>query len=634
MWVLGTAGHVDHGKTSLVHALTGMNPDRLREEQEREMTIDLGFAWLTLPSGREVSIVDVPGHEDFIKNMLAGIGGIDIALFVVAADESVMPQTREHLAILDLLRIPQGVVALTKIDLIEEEGWLNLVQEEVREELQGTVLEDAAIVPVSSVTGDGIPCLLDELDRLLEHAEPHHDLGRPRLPIDRVFTMSGFGTVVTGTLIEGRLAVGDEVQIVPGELGGRIRGLQSHKQKVAEAMPGARVAVNLSGVTVGELGRGEVLTRPGWLEPTTLLDARLKLLLGVPWPLKHNAMVVFFSGSARVPAHVRLLDVDILQPGQSAWVQFRLAHPIAVVRGDRYVVRLASPSLTLGGGAIVQAHPIRRHKRFRPEVVEALEALSSGRPKDVLLQMLRQMCIADSRELIRRGDLAEGDAIEALEALVREGQILLLSEGSPERGLGLDISVGVVSREAWAKLLAGLEEALESYHERYPLRLGMPREELRSRTRIDERFFDQVVERAERGGRIAATATTVRLPTHVVSLSQEQERLIDDVMEAFRANPFVPPSYAQVEQTLGAELLQFLLDDGRLIKASEAVLFRADTCAEMTRRLVAYLGEHKSVTVAQVRDFFGTSRKYALSFLEYMDRQQVTKRLGDIRVLR
>jgi len=345
-------------------------------------------------------------------------------------------------------------------------------------------------------------------------------------------------------------------------------------------------------------------------------------------------MVEFFSGSARVPAHVRLLDVDILQPGQSAWVQLRLAQPVAVVRGDRYVVRLASPSLTLGGGAIVQPHPIRRHKRFRPGVIEALKALSGGEPKAVLLQMLRQARIEGARELIKHSHLDAQEAVAALVELAREGEILLLTKESPEQALDSNSSVGMISREAWSKLLAGLERALESYHERYPLRFGMPREELRSRIWVGGQFFDQVVERAEREKRIVATETTVKLPAHVVSLSLEQEHLIEGVMRSFHDNPFVPPSYAQIEQILGAELLQFLLDEGRLLKVSDAVLFDPNTYAEMKRRLVEHLREHKSVTVAQVRDFLGTSRKYALGFLEYTDRQQVTKRLGDIRVLR
>ncbi len=634
MFVIGTAGHVDHGKSALVHALTGINPDRLPEERVREMTIDLGFAWLTLPSGREVSIVDVPGHEDFIKNMLAGIGGIDLALLVVAADESVMPQTREHLAILDLLRIAKGVVALTKIDLVADPEWLALVKEEVREELQGTVLQGSAVVPVSAVTGAGLQALAAEVDRVLDHAEPRRDLGRPRLAIDRVFTISGFGTVVTGTLIDGHLAVGDEVQIVPGGVRARIRGLQTHKVSVRVAQPGVRVAVNLSGVPTGALERGQVLTRPGELVPTTLIDARLVLLPVAPKPLKHNAVVDFYSGAARVASHVRLLDTEKLEPGRWGWVQFRLSRPVAVVRGDRYVVRLASPSLTLGGGAIVQPHPRRRYKRFRPELLARLEALSTGAPEDVLLQLLSQDRILELRELIQRSALPPEEAASTIHELLAQERIVVLSDQMPPPGLVPRSAVGVLLPSAWQGIVSQTAKVLETYHKAYPLRSGMPREELKSRLHLGGQLFNQVVDRAVREKRIAARSATVALVGHKPDLMPEQRHAVARVMARFRANPSTPPSYSDVERTLGHELLQFLLDQAQLIKASDAVLFDSESFADMERRVVAYIREHQSMTVAQARDLLGTSRKYALGLLGYLDQQRVTKRVGDFRVLR
>jgi len=634
VFVIGTAGHVDHGKSTLVHALTGINPDRLPEERVREMTIDLGFAWLTLPSGREVSIVDVPGHEDFIKNMLAGIGGIDLALLVVAADESVMPQTREHLAILDLLRIARGVVALTKIDLVADPEWLALVKEEVREELQGTVLQGSAVVPVSAVTGAGLQALLAEVDRVLDHAEPRRDLGRPRLAIDRVFTISGFGTVVTGTLIDGHLAVGDEVQIVPGGVRARIRGLQTHKVSVRVAQPGVRVAVNLSGVPTGALERGQVLTRPGELVPTTLIDARLVLLPGAPKPLKHNAVVDFYSGAARVASHVRLLDTEKLEPGRWGWVQFRLSRPVAVVRGDRYVVRLASPSLTLGGGAIVQPHPRRRYKRFRPELLARLEALSTGVPEDVLLQLLSQDRILELRELIQRSALPPEEAASTIHELLAQERIVVLSDQMPLPGPLPRSAVGVLLPSAWQGIVSQMAKVLETYHRIYPLRSGMPREELKSRLHLGGQLFNQVVDRAVREKRIAARSATVALVGHKPDLMPEQRHAVARVMARFRANPSTPPSYSDVERTLGHELLQFLLDQAQLIKASDAVLFDSESFADMERRVVAYIREHQSMTVAQARDLLGTSRKYALGLLGYLDQQRVTKRVGDFRVLR
>ncbi|HZR40077.1 MAG TPA: selenocysteine-specific translation elongation factor, partial [Ktedonobacteraceae bacterium] len=386
MSCIGTAGHVDHGKSTLVTALTGIDPDRLAEEKERGMTIDLGFAWLNLPSGREVSIVDVPGHESFIKNMLAGVGGIDAALLVVAADEGVMPQTREHLAILDLLRVPRGVVALTKSDLVDEE-WLELVREEVSELLQPTTLAGATIIPVSAYTKQGLPALLSELDRILDESEDRQNIARPRLPIDRVFTLTGFGTIVTGTLLDGTFRVGQEVEVLPQGLKTRVRGLQTHKQQIDAAQPGSRVAINLANVARTDLERGNVVALPGQLRPTQLIDARIHLLSDAPRPLSHNMLVDFYTGSQELPARVRLLDVEELRPGASAWAQLRLSHAAVVARRDRFILRIPSPSATIGGGEIVDVQP-RYHRRFQPQIIAALERLSQGSPEELVLAAL------------------------------------------------------------------------------------------------------------------------------------------------------------------------------------------------------------------------------------------------------
>ncbi len=386
MTCIGTAGHVDHGKSTLVQALTGIDPDRLAEEKERGMTIDLGFAWLTLPNGQEVSIVDVPGHESFIKNMLAGVGGIDLALLVVAADEGIMPQTEEHLAILDLLGISRGVVALTKCDLVEQD-WLELVREEVAARLASTTLAGAPILPVSAYTGAGLPELVATLERRLEVPSSRQQSGRPRLPIDRVFTIQGFGTVVTGTLLDGPLSVGQEVEILPQKLRARIRTLQTHKHSVERAQPGGRTAINLAGVAKSDLARGDVLTLPGKLHPSTLLDARFRLLKSVPRPLEHNAAVDLYVGAKEVQARVRLLEGDALQPGEQGWVQLKLAEPVVVARRDRFILRQPSPSLTIGGGEIVDTQP-RQHKRRDPAVLAALEVLEHGAPEEVMLAAL------------------------------------------------------------------------------------------------------------------------------------------------------------------------------------------------------------------------------------------------------
>src|SRR5260221_576376 len=387
MSCIGTAGHIDHGKSTLVKALTGIDPDRLAEEKERGMTIDLGFAWLTLPGGREVSIVDVPGHEGFIKNMLAGVGGIDAALLVVAADEGVMPQTREHLAILDLLRVQRGVVALTKADLVDEE-WLELVREEVAEQLKPTTLAGATIIPVSAYTRQGLPELLVQLEHILDEIQERQNIARPRLPIDRVFSMTGFGTVVTGTLLDGTLRPGQEVEVLPQGLKTRIRSLQTNRYQVDVAVPGSRVAINLANVPRTDLERGNVVAFPGQLQPAMLIDARIQLLADAARPLAHNTLVDFYSGSQEMPAKVRLLDVEELKPGQSAWAQLRLSRPAVVARRDRFILPIPSPSMTIGGGEIIDVRP-RYHRRFQQSVLAALESLERCSREELLPAAMR-----------------------------------------------------------------------------------------------------------------------------------------------------------------------------------------------------------------------------------------------------
>src|SRR5690349_4589593 len=386
MHVIGTAGHVDHGKSTLIAALTGTHPDRLKEAQAREMTIELGFGWLTLPNGEEIGIVDVPGHRDFIENMLSGVGGIDAALLVIAADEGVMPQTKEHLAILDLLQIPAGLIVLTKIDLAPDRAWLDLVETDVRLAVADTVMKDAPILRVSAKTGSGIDSLISTLQSLLENKSSRPDLNRPRLPIDRVFSMSGFGTVVTGTLSDGQLALGDEVEILPSGQRARIRGLQTHKKKEEIAIPGSRTAVNISGVETESIRRGELVVHPNQYQSTRRIDAQLRALKDISSSLKHNSEVKFFVGASETVATLRLLGTDELKAGEEAWIQLELRDPAVAVRGDRYILRRPSPGETLGGGMIVDPQPKGRHKRFDEAVLKSLESLSQGTPADILLE--------------------------------------------------------------------------------------------------------------------------------------------------------------------------------------------------------------------------------------------------------
>jgi len=631
VFVVGTAGHVDHGKTALVKALTGMNPDRLREERERQMTIDLGFAWMTLPSGAEISLIDVPGHEDFVKNMLAGIGGVDAALLVIAADEAVMPQTREHLAILDLFGIQRGVVALTKIDLVHDKEWIALVKEEVRDLLRGTTLAGAAILPVSAVTGLGLDALRAEIDCVLGEAPPRRDIGRPRLPVDRVFTVAGFGTVVTGTLADGSFSVGDNVVIMPGGEETRIRGLQTHKTDVERVTPGFRVAMNLGRVSTDRISRGQVITWPGRWRATRMFDARLQVLGDVRRLLKHDAALDLHLGSARVATHVRLLDAESAAPGESVLVQLRLSEPVVAARGDRFIVRQPSPSRTVGGGEILFAHPSRRYRRFDERALSFMRRLETGEPREVLRALLGTRRAMLARDLVALSDLAEDEAYAALTALIADGSVVALTQADSiaERG-----ALVVSTADAWAQVLACLEESLADFHRKHPLRAGMPREELRSRMHLDAQLLNGVLARASRDGRLRVAPSVVSLASYVVTPTPEQARAVAGLLRCYEEHPTSPPTLAQAEEMAGADIVAYLCNTGRLVKIGEDLLFTAEARDEMERQVVAYLEQHGEITVAQARDLIGASRRYALGLLEDLDRRRVTKRIGDVRVLR
>lgn len=644
MSCIGTAGHVDHGKSTLVTALTGIDPDRLAEEKARGMTIDLGFAWLTLPSGREASIVDVPGHESFIKNMLAGVGGIDVALLVVAADEGVMPQTAEHLAILDLLRVRTGVVALTKSDLVDDE-WLELVREEVAETLKPTTLAGAPIIACSAVTRVGLPDLLAALDAALDASPARRDLGRPRLPIDRVFTITGFGTVVTGTLQDGALRLGQDVQIQPVGLRTRIRGLQAHKHAVEVGEPGGRLAVNLAGVAKSDIARGQVLMLPQALRPTTALDVRLDVIAGAPRPIAHNMELDVYAGAAEVPARAVLLDSDEIGPGESGWVQLRLRRPLLVARGDRFIVRIPSPSMTVGGGVVVDPWA-RRHKRHEAVVLARLDVLAHGDPEEVALAALRpDASVAKARkattsgayggrepaELERTSGLSAEDIAAALEALY-------------VRGAALRVGGTVYAADQWQRLRDDAMRLTSEYHRHYPLRPGMPREEWRSRLGLTPREAgdallalgaagDLVEVAGSASGGSAGRGAFVKLVTYEPRLSAEQERTVAEMLARFRREPFAPPTRADVEDALGSELTAALIERGDLVRISDAILLDRAAYGEARRLIVAHLRAHERLTVAEARDLLGTSRKYMVAILEHFDERRVTRRLGDDRVL-
>ncbi|MFZ6026070.1 MAG: selenocysteine-specific translation elongation factor [Chloroflexota bacterium] len=631
MKVIGTAGHVDHGKSTLVQALTGTHPDRLKEEREREMTIDLGFAWLTL-DGEEIGIVDVPGHRDFIENMLAGVGSIDAALFVIAADEGVMPQTREHLAILDLLQVQGGVIALTKVDMLEDPEWLDLIEEDVRRTLAGTILADVPLVRVSARTGEGIPDLKDALVACLANRPPRPDLRRPRLPVDRVFTMPGFGTIVTGTLNDGRLQVGDEVEILPAGWRGRVRGLQTHKQKETEAIPGGRTAVNVSGVGLEQVQRGDVIAHPGTYRPTGRMDVRFRLLGEASQPLHHNDQVKFFIGAAEVVARVRLLGVETLRPGEEGWLQLELTRPVVAVRGDRYILRRPSPGETLGGGSVVDPAPKGRHKRFAAEVLTRLEALAQGTPAEVLQQALVALGLASLQDALTRSNLDQAAAQAALAELIATGQIVNVERGD-ENIRNADL---VAARVTWERLSARALEEVAAYHKAYPLRAGLPREELRSRLSkgtpaLPPRLFPAVYARLVADGRLAEDGPQVKLPGHRVQFTPQQQARADALLAKFAAAPFAPPSAKECQAEAGEEIFTGLVETGRLVAVSPEVVFRREDYRSMQEQVLGLIAQQGVVSAAEVRDHFNTSRRYVLALLEHFDAIGLTLRDGDVR---
>ncbi len=642
MSCIGTAGHIDHGKSTLVKALTGIDPDRLAEEKERGMTIDLGFAWLKLPGGREVSIVDVPGHEGFIKNMLAGVGGIDAALLVVAADEGIMPQTREHLAILDLLRVRRGVVVLTKADLVDEE-WIELVREEVAEQLQPTTLAGAEIIPVSAYTGKGLPALVAQLERIFDETEERHNIARPRLPIDRVFSMTGFGTVVTGTLLDGVFKAGQEVEVLPQGLKTRIRSLQTHRHQVEVATPGSRVAMNLANVPRTELERGNVVTLPGQLQRTMLIDARIQLLADAARPVGHNTLVEFYSGSQEVPAKVRLLDIEELKPGQSAWAQVRLSRPAVVARRDRFILRIPSPSTTIGGGEVINVHP-RYHRRFQQSILTALETLERGSPDELVLaaldrrretsrpgaKSLHGLVGYELAQIAKQSNLSPDVTLQTLETLLSEGRVR---------------RVGALwfAQTVWEALKEESVRLMSEQHRQHPLRSGLSKEEWRTRLNLPPKMASEIFLALQEEGQLAeATNSTgtpggfIRLPGFVPAFNAMQQQQVERLLRMFLESPYTPPGRSESEAVVGSEVLASLIEQGRLVKlgsSTDSVFFLRESYEEAVAKLVAYLQEHHKMTAAEARDVLGTTRKYILPLLEHMDERRITRRVGDERRL-
>lgn len=610
MRVIATAGHVDHGKSTLVRALTGIEPDRLAEEQARQLTIDLGFAWLHMPDGETVGIIDVPGHEDFIENMLAGVGGIDAGMLIIAADEGVMPQTREHLAILSLLQVPRLLVALTKTDLIEDPEWLELVMLDIDEVLEQAGFVNVPIMPVSAARGDGLDALVETLHDLLDSLQPQPEDGIPRLPVDRVFTLSGFGTVVTGTLLDGPLEVGDIIEIVPQQLQARIRNLQSHNQDVQQALPGSRVAVNLAGVEKDAIQRGDVLTWPDHIHPTTLIDASLTYLPAASRPLQHNAEVKIFVGPSETTGRIRLLFNDALVPESESYVQIQLDQSLPLLNGQRYIIRYLSPPETIGGGTVLDTAPGRKWKRQRDEVFARFERLTRGTPVDLIA-----------------------------EALIQARRPMSFSELEKKSGLSVQdfaLPPEIVSSEGWLTHTETLnyyaeriQSLLEQYQRANPLHRGMPLQRLANRLRLDEAYLQHILSLIPKAAQVSS-GKFIHLPGFEVRYTKAQQAGIKKLEAALTSHPYTPPSVKEAIEMVGdSSVIDALISQGILVRLGSDVLLAPDVYQEWLVWTDQQLSQSGEVRLAEMRDAFNTSRKYILAFLDHLESQHLTRRSGE-----
>jgi len=628
--VLGTAGHIDHGKTSLIKALTGIDTDRLKEEKARGITIELGFAHLELPGGQLLGIVDVPGHEKFVKNMVAGATGIDIVALVIAADEGVMPQTREHLEICELLKIKHGLVVLTKIDMVDPD-WLDLVREDVTEYLSDSFLADAPLVEVSAVTGAGLEELIQTLSRLVEQI-PERDPGHLfRLPIDRVFTMKGFGTVITGTSISGKIRTGEEVTLYPQGISSKIRGLHVHNKEVIEAGAGLRTAINLQGIEKMMLSRGNIVATKDSLRSTYMVDVVLDHLSSAPRKLKNRAKVRFHAGTAEIISTLILLDRDELNPGETCFAQIRLDASTAVLKGDRYVLRSYSPVQTIGGGEILNPLP-GKNKRFSETVVTQLKSLHTGGEKESieLFVALGRFHGVEESQLSFLANMSRKKLAEPLNALKAQKRIIQFDK---EPAL-------LIHADFLKKAKVEVLETIETYHKNFPLRNGLVKEELRSRTAgaKNPKLFNYLFRQLLQEGEIVQEMEIVRLKAHKVTLAQDQKEIRRKLEAIYDKSGLQPPYFKELKEEFpgntASEVLDVMIKEGRLLKVKEDLYFDRNAVDALEEKLIAFLRTHGEITTPQFKEMTGTSRKYTIPLIEYFDLRQITVRVGDSRVLR
>lgn len=630
--ILGTAGHIDHGKTSLIRALTGVDTDRLKEEKLRGITIELGFAGFDLPGGQHLGIVDVPGHEKFVKNMVAGATGIDIVALIIAADEGVMPQTREHMEICSLLGIRYGLVVLTKIDLVDDE-WLELVTEDIRDFTRGTFLEERPIIPVSSVTGQGIDAFVDTLDRLSREVPERHASGIFRLPVDRVFTMKGFGTVITGTLISGRIRNADSVMVYPSGITSKVRGIQVHNRSVEEAVAGMRTAINFQGLEKSGVKRGEVVSVPDALSVSYMLDVTLNYLPANRKPMKNRTRVRFHTGTSEIFGNLILLEGDEINPGESMVAQVRLDTPVALIRDDRYVVRSYSPVRTIGGGRVLNPIP-EKHKRLNAEVIRSLKRLKDRPPAEIIDQHVKNSSYRglSFSQLRLMTNLSEKQLQQHVSELLSKRCLVQVDRDSRR----------YVHQYAVEEAARRMLEHLETFHRAHPLKAGISKEELKSRfpANVQGKLFTLVFNQLIKQQRIRQEDNTVALATHRVSLGSDQADARRKILDIYRKSELTPPYFKEIVKSLGIDagqaeaVLLLLLDEGVLVKAKPDLYFHSRAIQHLRERITAFLSDHGQMTTPQFKDMTGVSRKYLIPLLEYFDASHVTIRVGDVRKLR
>ena len=630
--IIGTAGHIDHGKTTLIKALTGRNTDRLKEEQKRGISIDLGFTYFDLPSGKRAGIIDVPGHEKFIKNMLAGVMGMDLVLLVVAADEGIMPQTVEHLSILNLLGIKKGFVVLTKVDLVDED-WLGLVEEEVSEEIKGTFLENSPIIKVSSTKRSGIEHVINLIDNYINEIEDRAISDMPRLPVDRVFTISGFGTVITGTLLSGTLEVGDEIQIYPGNITARIRTLQVHDKGTLVAYAGQRVAANLAGIKKEQINRGDVLAPVDQMRPTRILDVKIKLLDKIDIDIKTRTRLRLYIGTKELFCRLVLLDREVIKPGEESYAQLRLEEEIVAKREDRFIIRFYSPMFTIGGGMVLEPNPVKK-KTIDVDAIEELKIKEQGNQVDIIERIIKDKSnkFLTIKELASITSILENRLVEEIDKLNNKNKVQLFN---------LTKDTYVIHTSFYYDIKEKIISEIQEYHYRYPLRTGMSKELIRRKflknapNKVGEVFIQKLIDI----GILVQEMEVLRLNGFKIEYNTEQSKIKDEIRRIFEENQYLIPKLNEIIANLqynkeeSQEVLNSLINNGQLIRLDDEIFILNDLYKKSKSELISFINKNGSITVAEFRDLLGTNRKIALALLESFDQKRITKREDNKRIL-